>query len=109
MKILYIKFKSTIYIKFQSQSNTLAKQIFQRKLTNPDGSTNLFAADIGMAKVRNEYFALYIDRTFAFQQVSDTFYDSEKCSLQMIRCIDELSPYIALPKNSPYYEIMKTG
>lgn len=62
-----------------------------------------------MEKVRSEYFAFYIDRTFAFQQVSDTFYDSEKCSLQMIRCIDELSPYIALHKNSPYYEIVKIG
>lgn len=93
---------------FQSQSNLLVKQIFQQ-LTNTDGTINLFSSDIGMAKVRNEYFSFYIDRTFAFQQVSDTFYDSEKCSLQIIRCIDELSPYIALPKHSPYYEILKTG
>lgn len=87
----------------------MAKQIYHQKLINNDGSTNLFPVDIGMAKVRNEYFALYIDRTFAFQQVSDTFYDTEKCSLQMIRCIDELSPFIALQKHSPYYEILKTG
>lgn len=94
---------------FQSQTDQLSKNIFKQKLTTDNGLTNLFSADVGMAKVRSEYFAFYLDRTFAFQQVSDTFYDSEKCSLQMIRCIDELSPHIALPKHSPYYEIIKIG
>lgn len=62
-----------------------------------------------MQLVRAGKYALHVEDSTAYQEVSLTFQEYEKCLLQKIRYVPDIPPYVAIKKNSPYYEVIKVG
>lgn len=58
--------------------------------------------------VRNSSFAFFAEAGPIFREIEATFYEGEKCSLNMIEYLEIIEPYQALKKDSPLKEIMKT-
>lgn len=58
--------------------------------------------------IRNSSFAFFAESGSIFREIEGTFYEGEKCSLNMIEYLEIIEPYQGLRKNSPFKEIMKT-
>lgn len=58
--------------------------------------------------VRNSSFAFFAESGPVFREIEATFYEAEKCNLNMIEYLEIVEIYQGLKKNSPFKEIMKT-
>lgn len=93
----------------QIQTEQLKKAVYENRIKNPDGTSNMFSIEDGMQRVRQGSVALHLEETVAYEQVSLTFMDDEKCALKSIRYLHKPEPYITMVKNSSYYEIVRVG
>lgn len=87
----------------------MGRAVYNTKITNSDGSQNIIGEQKGMQSVRNGRYALHLEDSTAYHEVSLTFQEYEKCLLQKIRYVPEIPPYVAMKKNSPYLEVIKVG
>lgn len=94
---------------FQIQTDPLKKAVFNNRVKNLDGTSNLYTIEEGMQRVRDGSVALHLEETVAYEQVSLKFMDSEKCALKSIQYLHKPEPYVSMVKNSSYYEIARVG
>lgn len=52
-------------------------------------------------------FAFHVETALAYLAVQKTFAENEKCSLKEIDFLNELDPWMAMQKHSPYKEVIK--
>lgn len=83
--------------------------MYERKIKNPDGSANLVDDEHGMQFVRDGMFALHVEESTAYERVSRTYQEYEKCTLDGLRYMPALPPFVALRKNFSYHEVVKVG
>lgn len=110
-KICNFYFKYIILLLYhQLQKRTpLGNTIYEKKLKKQDGSTNIVDGNHGMQRVRNGLFAIHVEEAIAYEEVSRTYQEYEKCTLQSLRYMPMVPPYVAITKNSSYYEVIKVG
>lgn len=63
----------------------------------------------GVRRIRNELFAFQGEIGAIYQLMQDTYLEEEKCGLTEIDFLNVLYPVLAIQKQSPYSEIIKTG
>jgi len=63
----------------------------------------------GVERIRNELFAFHAARTHVYNVIQHTYQEAEKCSLSEIDYISKTYPLLAIPRQSPYLEILKIG
>lgn len=52
-------------------------------------------------------FAFHVETALAYKAVQETFEENEKCSLKEIDFLNQIDPWMAIQKNSPYKEVIK--
>lgn len=60
----------------------------------------------GISRMRNEFFAFQAEHAAAYQKISQTFDESEKCGLQEIDVVNIANVFMAIPKNSIYKKVV---
>jgi ionotropic glutamate receptor len=63
--------------------------------------------DEGVSRLRAGMFAFFTEESPIYKHIGDTFLEHEKCGLVDIEYVRFADPFLALPKNSPYREIMR--
>lgn len=61
----------------------------------------------GVARLRHGMYAFHVELGPAFREIENTFYEHEKCALVNIDYMGMLAPWVAIPKRSPYKEIIR--
>lgn len=65
--------------------------------------------EVGVKRIREEFFAFHVDVTSAYKIIGDTYLESEKCGLKEMHFTDIVEPMIVIQKNSTYEELFKIG
>ena len=61
----------------------------------------------GISRVRQGFFAFYMELGPAYKIIQDTYEEDEKCGFHEINFLLYTHPYMAVPYKSPYLEIFR--
>jgi hypothetical protein len=65
------------------------------------------ALEEGLKRVRKGLFAFHVELGPAYEVISDTFLEEEKCGLQTINFLIEIvEPWVGVSKTTPFMEIL---
>ncbi|XP_063697767.1 ionotropic receptor 75a-like [Culicoides brevitarsis] len=106
---LALGIEDTLYNRYYIGKTTdpVRLKIYKEKIAPPNQDPRFFDRKSGVAMMRNSSFAFFGESGPIFREIEATFFESEKCNLNMIEYLEVIEPYNALKKNSPYREIMK--
>ncbi|XP_044741851.1 glutamate receptor U1-like [Chrysoperla carnea] len=87
----------------ESQSETV-KRLFEKKIA-PRGDKGFLKSDEGLDLVRGGMYAFQIDAGYAYNYISGTFTEQEKCGLDEIEAIQLPLQTIPVQKHFPYRDL----
>lgn len=104
---LAVKDSNTTRRFFSSESKTVLRRLYNEKI-QPMG-TNAWITDeyIGIERVRSELFAFLIEAPLAYNAISHTYTELEKCRLSEIRVFASPMNTITVARNSGYKQLIK--
>ncbi|KYB29515.1 hypothetical protein TcasGA2_TC032001 [Tribolium castaneum] len=94
---------------FETQTEFTRKSIYEKKVAPKNQKSNFMTTEMGIEKMKDEFFAFHVETTAGYKQIMDTFQEHEKCGLIEIDYLNVLYPSITIRKNSPYKEIVKVN
>ncbi|KAL6264671.1 hypothetical protein P5V15_004771 [Pogonomyrmex californicus] len=94
---------------FKSFQDPVRKAIFEQRIEPKGRKSSWMSIEEGVQRVRNELFAFQGEIGTMYQLMQDTYLEEEKCGLTEIDFLKVLYPLLAIQKQSPYLEIIKTG
>ncbi|XP_072158413.1 ionotropic receptor 75a isoform X2 [Bemisia tabaci] len=98
---------SYYYFYFTRYPFMILREIYKEKMKS---KAAFIPMEEGLAKVRSDQYAFGGDMRILFAAAEKMFTDNEKCSLEAIDMIAVNIPRsIAIPKNSPYDEMLSAG
>lgn len=83
------------------------KKIYETRIAPPNKPAQFVNMTYGISMVRKGLYAFHNELGIGFKFVKETFFEHEKCGLIKIQYYQQLDPWHAAPKNSPYKEIFK--
>ncbi|KAJ8959818.1 hypothetical protein NQ318_011550 [Aromia moschata] len=66
----------------KNAQESIKKKIYEEKVAPKGQKPNFMTIEEGIRKVREGFFAFHVELTNGYKVVSDTFLESEKCSLR---------------------------
>ncbi|PSN49053.1 Ionotropic receptor 75k [Blattella germanica] len=91
---------------FSVAKDPVRRAIYTKKINPPGGPPQFYPIAEGIERVRKGFFAFNLELGTAYKVISDTFNEEEKCNLQTMKFLVDVSvPYLAVSKNSPYKEM----
>lgn len=100
--------KIFVSIGTQYYDDPIRKAIYERKIV-PNGNRSWMSIEEGVQRIRTEIFAFFGPATPIYRRIHETYQEKEKCDLTEIDYLKLPYPLLALPKQSPYLEIVKNG
>ncbi|XP_072744979.1 glutamate receptor ionotropic, kainate 5-like isoform X2 [Anoplolepis gracilipes] len=94
---------------FKTFQDPIRKAIYEERIEPKGRKSNWMSLEEGVKRVRNETFAIHGTESKIYRIMQETYEEHEKCGLTEIDYINMDSPYLPLPKQSPYLEIIKYG
>ncbi|XP_025073844.1 uncharacterized protein LOC105426276 [Pogonomyrmex barbatus] len=94
---------------FKSFQDPVRKAILEQRIEPKGRKSSWMSIEEGVQRVRNELFAFQGEIGTMYQLMQDTYLEEEKCGLTEIDFLKVLYPLLAIQKQSPYLEIIKTG
>ncbi|KAJ3665640.1 hypothetical protein Zmor_001128 [Zophobas morio] len=94
---------------FESQQEPVRKAIYDTKVAAKGRKANFMSMQIGIKKMRDEFFAFHAETSAAYKVVMDLFQEHEKCGLTEIDYLNHFRPTITMRKKSPFKDHIKVG
>ncbi|XP_072744984.1 probable glutamate receptor [Anoplolepis gracilipes] len=93
----------------KSLQDPIRKAILEERIEPKGRKSNWMSIEEGVRRIKNETFAFHAMDTKIYHVMQETYQENEKCGLTEIDYINMIPPHLALPKQSPYLEIIKNG
>ncbi|KAJ8675670.1 hypothetical protein QAD02_011456 [Eretmocerus hayati] len=94
-------------IDFKLESDPLRRAIIDRKIESiKNNKSNWLSAEDGLSRVRQGFFAFFMETSLAYKIIQDKYEEDEKC-FNEIYFMDHANPTFAVVKQSPYLEIIR--
>ncbi|XP_029171786.1 uncharacterized protein LOC114941093 [Nylanderia fulva] len=97
-----------VHYLFESYQDPVRKAILEKKIEPKGHKANWMDVVDATPRIRNESFAFHGVQTRIYRIIEETFQEYEKCGITEIDYVNEVA-YLAVPKQSPYLEIIKNG
>ncbi|KAF2901528.1 hypothetical protein ILUMI_04649 [Ignelater luminosus] len=94
---------------FSHETEPIRKALYEEKIAIKGQPPNFLTAEIGVARLRQEFFAFHCEVGTCYKIISDTFLEHEKCGLTEVAFFQAAEPWLPMRKNSTYSEILKVG
>ncbi|XP_017779196.1 PREDICTED: glutamate receptor 2-like, partial [Nicrophorus vespilloides] len=103
--------EDTVYNRFffESENGKTQKAIREQKVMPPNKPKNYMPLQVGVEKLRTEFFGFHAEFDPVYKMVGATFSESEKCGLQEIKYWNFPDPWVPVRKNTTYKELIKIG
>lgn len=82
-------------------------EFMTKKIEPKIGKSNWMNTTEGIKKVREGSFAFFVTVANAYQLVSATFEESQKCDIREIEFVSFNYPHISTTLHSPYLELLR--
>lgn len=83
--------------------------LYEKKIAPKGQLDNFLSIDVGIKRMREEFFAFHVECASGYKVISETFMEHEKCRLMEIDVWNIIEPYNVVQKNSSYKELIKMG
>ncbi|XP_031624941.1 glutamate receptor ionotropic, delta-2-like [Contarinia nasturtii] len=83
------------------------RKIYQTKIAPPGQEPKFYNLSYGIDRVREGFFAFYVELGSGYDRIKQTFLEHEKCGLIEISYSYMVNPWFAIQKHSPLKEIIK--
>ncbi|XP_012224741.2 probable glutamate receptor [Linepithema humile] len=93
---------------FEFHQDPIRKAVYEQKIL-PNGNRTWMSIEEGIHRIRTETFAFYGPQGQIYHLAQQTFQEDEKCSLSEVDYFKLPYPFLPLPRQSPYLEIIKNG
>lgn len=96
-----------IRMKFLNENDKIFQQLYERKIQSQNSDSWIADTFVGLEQVRSELFGFLIELPEAYQVISRTYTESEKCSLNELNVFRLPMNTITVKKNSGFKELIK--
>lgn len=104
--ILLLFIYSLVICFVKETTDPVTRQLYLRKIA-PKGEKVYMRPIIGIHRMRTELFAYQVEKAAGYQIISDTFSESEKCSLKELEPFQLPKISVATRKDFPYKELFR--
>ncbi|CAD7080430.1 unnamed protein product [Hermetia illucens] len=100
--------QDTVYNKiyFKETTDPVTKFLFEKKIS-PKGDAVFMRPEIGIKRMRKQLFAYQVESQAAYQIISDTYSEPEKCGLKELEPFQLPPMSIPMRKDFPYKELFR--
>lgn len=88
-------------------SDPVIDNVYKKKLAPYGENAFIYDPYVGIERVRTELFAFQVDSPSAYKAISQTYTESEKCSLTELQMIQLPTTTICVERNSGFKELIK--
>ncbi|XP_062542163.1 uncharacterized protein LOC134210156 [Armigeres subalbatus] len=92
-----------------TSTEPVRRALYEKKLLLKNGSMNIYSVNDGIAKIREGLFAYHVYTSTAYQRVSETYDEVEKCYLRELVFFTNSIGYLPMKMNYTFREHMNVG
>ncbi|XP_062542162.1 uncharacterized protein LOC134210155 [Armigeres subalbatus] len=92
-----------------TDTEPVRRALYEKKLLLKNGSMNIYSVKDGIAKIREGLFAYHVYTSTAYQRVSETYDEVEKCYLRELVFFANSKGYLPMKMNYTFREHINVG